>query len=254
MDGLNRLYDNPSVYDLLSSEKMEQVLRSYYRSVFSGRGIRTVHDCSIGTGNLTFPLEENDISISGSDISFEMLNRAKAKAAKRNSRVSLFQADFRELSSSVSSSFDCVMSTGNSLAHVNNEDVRNTLKQMDLVTKPGGYIYFDSRNWEKISRSHQRFYFYNPVIDKDTRTSIYQVWDYNNDGTITFHFIYVYEQDGKINKKEIYSDVYYPFELGFVKSCFYEMGYNDVEVINFPLNNDAPFEDIEWYALISKKS
>ena len=253
MDGSKRLYDNPSVYDLFDSEKMEQVLRAYYASIFSGRVIRTIHDCSFGTGNLTFPIENNNIYITGSDISIDMLNRAEMKAVQRDSRVKLYQADFRELSSIVESKFDCVMSTGNSLAHVPNDDLRATLRQMDLLVNPGGYIYFDSRNWERILKSHQRFYFYNPVIEETCRTNVYQVWDYNSDGTITFNFVYVYEQDGRITKKEIYTDTYYPFGLEFAKSCLCDMGYTNIEVISFPANKDMPFEDMEWYALMAKK-
>ena len=49
-----------------------------------------------------------------------------------------------------SKQFDCVASTGNSLPHVNNDDVLTALEQMNSLVKKGGYLYLDTRNWEKF--------------------------------------------------------------------------------------------------------
>lgn len=95
------------------------------------------------------------------------------------------------------------MSTGNSLPYVPNEEVVDTLHKMDLLVRSGGYIYIDTRNWDKIIREHQRFYFYPPYYEKDVRIDSFQVWDYIEDGRITFNIVYSFEKKKQI---DLFSD------------------------------------------------
>lgn len=55
--------------------------------------------------------------------------------------IELECCDFRTVSGRFSGKFDCVASTGNSLLHVNNEEVLKTLEQMDALVKPGGQVW-----------------------------------------------------------------------------------------------------------------
>lgn len=66
-------------------------------------------------------------------------------------------SDFRDLSCWEDRLFDCVVSSGNFLAYVSNEDVLKTLEQMDAHVKQGGFLCFDSRNWEMIQRENQNY-------------------------------------------------------------------------------------------------
>ena len=72
--------------------------------------------------------------------------------------IELKCCDFRKLSCWEDKQFDCVASTGNSLPHVNNDDVLTALEQMNSLVKKGGYLYLDTRNWEKFSNEKKRFY------------------------------------------------------------------------------------------------
>lgn len=126
------------------------------KSRFSGNEcirnlIYAVLDVSIGTGNQTLPLAEMGIALYGSDLSEEMLKKCRIKANNEELMVNLRKCDFRQLRNSFDQSFDCVISTGNSLPHVTKDEIENVLEQMDLLVYKGGYIYFDMRNWDKIS-------------------------------------------------------------------------------------------------------
>ena len=89
--------------------------------------------------------------------------------------MELKRCDFRDLSAWQDRQFDCVTSTGNSLGYVSNEEVRKVLEEMDAHVRPGGYLCFDSRNWEKIQREKQRFYLYPPFFHEETRINLVQV-------------------------------------------------------------------------------
>lgn len=79
-----------------------------------------------------------------------MIRKCKEKASAAGYEIELKSCDFRKLSCWEGKQFDCVASTGNSLPHVNNDDVLTALEQMNSLVKKGGYLYLDTRNWEKI--------------------------------------------------------------------------------------------------------
>lgn len=110
------VYDRTDIYDLFDSPKKDAQTLSHWQTVFDGRPIRSALDVSIGTGSLTLPLGQLGVSLYGSDLSGSMLARCRKKADERGIAIDLRQSDFRDLTSHFGRSFDCVMSTGNSLA------------------------------------------------------------------------------------------------------------------------------------------
>ena len=132
------VYDRTDIYDLFDSPKKDAQTLSHWQTVFDGRPIRSALDVSIGTGSLTLPLGQLGVSLYGSDLSGSMLARCRKKADERGIAIDLRQSDFRDLTSHFDRSFDCVMSTGNSLAYVTNNEITGVLEQMDALVEPGG--------------------------------------------------------------------------------------------------------------------
>ncbi len=147
---MSQLYDRAEIYDLIENEKRTESIRRDWKQFLGEREIHSLLDVSIGTGGMTLPLQELGIVIFGSDLSEAMLSRCSVKAIAKNKPIELKCSDFRDLSCWKDRLFDCVASTGNALAYVSNEDVLMTLERMDAHVRPGGYLCFDSRNWEKI--------------------------------------------------------------------------------------------------------
>lgn len=168
--------------------------------------------------------------------------------------ITLKQADFRKVSTCFDRQFDCVASTGNSLPHVSNADVLKTLTEMDLLVKPGGWLYFDLRNWDKILRERQRFYLYNPFFDGDTRVNLVQVWDYHDDGTMTFNLLYTFECDRRIVQREIFSEHYYPIPKALLLEQLNAMGYEAVEQHSYPAMQSVKLgTEADWYCVTARK-
>ena len=55
---MTSLYNRADVYDLRFNQQGWDIFREHYRNIFAGTDIRTVLDCSIGSGNLTLELAE----------------------------------------------------------------------------------------------------------------------------------------------------------------------------------------------------
>ena len=251
---MDKLYDRADIYDLIDSEKRTEITRKDWKQFLGSRPIRTFLDVSIGTGSMTLPLQELGIAVYGSDLSKAMLSRCRAKAIAKQNPVELRCSDFRDLSCWNGQLFDCVASTGNALGYVSNDDVIKTLRRMDSLVKPGGWLCFDSRNWEKIRRERQRFYLYNPFFRGETRINLVQVWDQNPDGSMTFNLLYTFERDCKIVQKEIFEEHYHPFKLEMVLQALAEMNYGNIEIRPVPCEiPETDIDRIDWYRLIAQK-
>lgn len=249
------IYDRADIYDLLEDENRSQIYRKHWETILTGRPIETLLDVSIGSGNVTLPVTDLGIRLSGSDLSESMLEKCRKKAEEKHIQPDLQCCDFRTVAGHFSGKYDCVASTGNSLPYVSNADVLLALEQMDMLVKPGGYLYFDVRNWDKILRERRRFYLYNPFFDGDTRINLVQVWDYQENGSMIFNLLYTFEKENRIFQKEEFQEHYIPVSRKLLLDKVKEMGYADIEIMNFPssVQTNVSADELDWYCVIARK-
>lgn len=248
------LYDSADIYDLIENQERYDAYKEHWKSVLENKNIKSMLDVSIGTGSVTLPITELGVSLSGSDLSETMLDRCRKKASDRDMSVELKNSDFRDLKCWHGNKYDMVASTGNSLAYVSNEDVLKTLEQMDALVSDKGYLYFDLRNWDKILKERNRFLLYNPFFVDDTRVNLVQVWDYNDDETMTFNLLYTFEKDNKIFRKEMFEERYTPVARSLLLDKLKELGYGDIQVGCFPFSfKSDEIEKLDWYTVVAHK-
>ncbi|NBJ88066.1 class I SAM-dependent methyltransferase [Acutalibacter sp. 1XD8-36] len=250
------LYDRADIYDLIESEDRYKIFKDHWANVLRGKDIKSLLDVSIGSGSATLPLADLGVNLSGSDLSEKMLANCKRKAEARDFPIELKCCDFRNVSEHFEGPFDCVASTGNSLPYVSNDDLLKTLEQMDSLVKPGGYIYFEIRNWDKILEDKKRLFPYAPFFDGDTRINLTQIWDYNSDGSITFNILYVFERDSRFLQMEVFEEHYIPIKRDVLLGKLEEMGYLDIQLLPYPSKADAldtPIDKLPWYCVAAKK-
>lgn len=250
---MGALYDRADIYGLLDSEGRFAFEREQWSGFLGDRSIQSLLDVSIGSGSMTLPLQGLGIALCGSDLSESMLASCRAKADSAGISIALKRCDFRDLSPWGERLFDCVASTGNALGHVPNGDVLTALEQMDAHVRPGGYLYLDSRNWEKIQREKQRFYLYPPFFRDGTRINLVQVWDHHPDGRITFNLLFTFEREGRILQKEIFQEEYFPFPLELIREKLLALGYGPAEWAPYPAAWQKDFSKTEWYRLVARK-
>lgn len=248
------IYDRADIYDLFDNAERFLEYRKHWETVLQGTGIQSVLDVSIGSGSVTLPLIDLGIALYGSDLSESMLKNCQRKADCKGYTIELKCSDFRNLGCWADKRFDCVASTGNSLPYVENTDVLKTLEQMDSLVKEHGYIYLDVRNWNKILKEKYRFYLYNPIFDGDTRINFLQVWDYNEDESMTFNLLYTFEKNNKIFQKEKFAEHYYPIRQNLIIGKLRELGYADIKIMCFPATADhLDVNSPDWYCILAKK-
>ncbi len=251
---MGTLYNHPDVYDERFTQGANEGYKRHYALMFKNAQITNIHDCSFGTGCLTLCLTQLGYAVSGSDISEPMLERGRGKAVEMGIHVPLTACDFRELSRHVSGKFSCVMSTGNSIVHVDNRDVARVLREMDSLVADGGYLYLDVRNWDRALEARERFQVGTPFFKEDgTRINYFQVWDYNPDSTVTINILQVYERENREIDRKVYEETLYPVSREFLLATLSELGYGDIAVKGVPCFAETPVEDMGWYCLLARK-
>lgn len=252
---MTSIYDRTDIYDLFNYTKSDKDIKRHWQVLLKDKNIKRILDVSIGTGNLSLPIVQMGIELDGSDISKNMLERCKDKSKEKGYNLRLTQCDFRKLDETIIDKYDCVASTGNSLAHVNNSELLKVLEQMDSLVEKEGYIYLDTRNWDKILRDRNRFYLYNPVFKEDERINLVQVWDYNLNNSITFNLLYTFEKDNKIVQREYFEELYYPISRDIIIEKLKNLGYEIIEISPFPaFLEGVDIHSCDWYCIIAKKS
>jgi SAM-dependent methyltransferase len=246
-------YDCPEAHDLLYSEQYENASFDFFKQAFKDFAIRDVLDCTVGTGMHLIPFAKMGCTVTGTDVNQHMLGQCRKNFAQRNLIPQLHKSDILELSQKVRQKFDAVLSTGNSLGHLKPGQLRKGLQEMDKVLKPGGVLYFDTRNWDLILERKQRFYLFNPILRDKGRVNYLQLWDYNKNGSITTNYLIFEEVENKIVSKRQFYTIYYPFKLDSVYGILKEMNYQNIRLFKFGDNSLTDPLKIDWYCIQAVK-
>jgi SAM-dependent methyltransferase len=137
-------------YDILEikpehHERMNRTLEGILRS----HGSKKVHDITCGTGSQLLYLSDKGYTLSGSDLSENMLERAKEKLWGKG--ISLVRGDMR---SDRFGEFDAVISMFNSVGHLGVPDFLKALMNIKDNLLPGGIFVFDIMNTDYLRAGH----------------------------------------------------------------------------------------------------
>ncbi|HYM39480.1 MAG TPA: class I SAM-dependent methyltransferase [Thermoplasmata archaeon] len=194
-----RFYDRfAGKYDLLVSDaRYDQVLPFFVR-LFEAHHVTSVLDCSCGTGQHVIRFAQRGIEATGSDVSREMIRRARRNAAAAGAEVAFVRADFKRLREAFDRTFDCVVCWGNSLDHeLTERGILAALRSMHTVLRDHGILVVQIRNLPKWVREGRRIFpmHFHKEPNGDRRLFIY-VLDFHRT-RVRFHVLSFLELDGK---------------------------------------------------------
>jgi len=164
------------------------------RPILEKHNVKTILDCSCGDGLQAIPLAKQGYSVDGGDISANMLEKAARFAEKESVKISFKQSDFRELENSFPAQYDCVLSCGNSIAHLMSDiDIEKAVTSIYNRINPNGIAVIEMRNYDYMTATKNRFL---PMRINDVqdgfRYSILYVFDYLPE-IIRFNIVYLIE-------------------------------------------------------------
>ena len=173
-------YDDlaPEYDEMTGLEKRFVQERPFFRLLVERFHIATALDAGCGSGFHALLLSELGVEVTAIDASKEMIRLLEKHAGERNMRIDRIVGTFESLNTLVSKKFDAVFSMGNSLAHVlTNQALSRSLRNFHSVLKPGGILFVQLLNYDRILERRER------ILGEKTT------------GTKTFVRFYEYEKD-----------------------------------------------------------
>lgn len=262
------IYDTGALYNQHMSKEDQENFSKFYGQLLSGYDITTIHDCSIGAGGSTLPLAKLGYTVSGSDLNENLLNRAKLNFAANGHSPKLFIADFRYIGDFMDEKVDCLISTGNSLPHVDLKGFEAFLQSASKCLKDQGLLFFDIRNWDTIDRERPIIHAIDPkVMTAEEHRSIYLLFNWHDNGSVTFSFATSTDKNGKhVSLDLISAPAYYPLLKEDISALLEKYGYKLLDWIDVDYlwmgkgmekektgAFDVDFDNIQWYGVFAQK-
>jgi len=199
-----------------------------------------VLDSSCGNGIQATALKRYGLNVIGTDISEEMINLTQQYAKDNNLFFPTKQLSWVELPDNFGEDFDIVFCYGNSICHsANKDELRSNIKALKKVTKNGGKIVIDTRNWDKILKDAVKYTTSDIKIYNNKKYILTYIWylnGFNKRSSVEILFIEI------INNKQTKC---IPFKLDFTPFKYIDF----IEILkacglkivkdNFKLNNDT---------------
>jgi SAM-dependent methyltransferase len=153
---------HPDYYDLMipwdkrltrEIPLLEKVLKEHHAT--------TILDIGCGTGNHAIALAQKGYTVTGLDNSPAMMEYVREKNKGLRLPLSFMLGDFKTLSKTVKTSYSAVIGLGNALAILPDEkSLQKTFKEIYKVLQPGGVLFFQVLNYQRMVATGQ--YDYSP--------------------------------------------------------------------------------------------
>ncbi len=152
-DSVKEFYDSMSEdYDLMTefTERFPRE-RPSFQALVDKFHFRHALDAGSGTGFHSLLLAQLGVQVTAVDISPKMIDSLRGHARQYGLDVKSFVGGFGEIPKIVGGTFDAVFSMGNSLAHAaSREELVSWLRAFDAVLEPGGILFLQNLNYDRI--------------------------------------------------------------------------------------------------------
>lgn len=147
---------------------------------------KTILDCTCWIWTQAIGLAQKGYNVHATDISTEAINRAIIESKKRNTNITFYISDIRNLETEVKWIFDTVISCDNSLPHLlTNDDLFLAAKNILTKMKSGSLFICGIRDYDQILKSKTKNTIPNIKSFWEKRVISFQVWDWTENNIYT---------------------------------------------------------------------
>jgi glycine/sarcosine N-methyltransferase len=221
--------ENPEqFYDSLADEYDEMTgledrfkkERPYYQKLVDQFGLKTALDAGCGTGFHSILLAQLGVQLTATDISEQMLLQTEKNAEGKSVQVNTIRTSFQKLGESVHQTYDAIFCLGNSLPHLLSErELIDALKGFQKVLHPGGRLFLQMLNYDRILQERERI---QNIKEVDGKIFI-RFYDYTNE-TILFNILSI-KKTKDVFKHSIHTVRLYPWRSSEVVRILKNTGF-----------------------------
>jgi SAM-dependent methyltransferase len=197
----------------------------------TGRG-RAVLDASCGTGINAEVLARRGFDVWATDGSEAMIEEAAARFRREQLAIPLRRCLWADLPDTLAERFDVVLCVGNSLVHAAGRDAMvAALTGLRRMTRPGGHVVIDSRNWEKLNAERRIVRVAERVITRNGRRCLsFYAWEIPErlQDEHVAHIVFVFE-NGEETETHEYPISFRPFTVAELRERLELAGLREVD-------------------------
>ncbi len=204
-------------------------------------------DCACGVGADAVALARRGYRVWGSDGSEAMLAKARQRITEAGLELPLEVCRWQDLPGCFEERFDFMLCLGNSVSHLQGDDMIEAFRGMAAVLGPGGLLVVNARNWEKLRREQPPLTFPEQVLQRDGRRCIpLYVWSYaaDWDGLHRVDIVFLFETDGRLKGRR-HELTFWPFRLGDLRDRLAAGGLRVVD--------DTYRPEADWYEVVAER-
>ena len=147
-----------------------------------------VLDCACGIGTQSLGLAMEGFDVTGCDVSYGAIQRARSEASKRGLSIPFSVANMMQLSAIPDSSFDAVICIDNSLPHLEtDEQLLQAAQQAYGKLRPGSSFIGSIRDYDRFVVERPKVQGPSFYSDNGRRRIVFQIWDWANERRYRFH-------------------------------------------------------------------
>lgn len=249
------LYDEFSgLYDLMVC--WDNRLRNesaFFKELFQRRGVKRIVDAACGTGVHAILFADWGYDVTGTDLSGEMLRKAKANAGKSRKNIRFVRAGFGQLRGRLQGRFDAVTCLGNSLPHLlTASDLADALGDIYSVLDVGGVFVTQNRNYDKVWKEKERFMPLEVAAMDGREILFFRLLDFYED-IIGFNIVTFTKEEGRWSYT-VNSTRHRPVLRDELEMLLREVGFSEIQLLgDFQGRAFDPRESVDLIAVARKQ-
>ena len=213
-------------YDRLTNDVDYEATVEFYMQILEREGLkpRTVLDLACGTGSVTKILAEMGFSVTGVDMSEEMLTEAFMKVQDLPNPPRFICQKLQELY--VPRGVDLAVCALDSLDYITNpDDCAEAIRRTYKALNPGGIFIFDVNTPEKLRAMDDQIF-----LDEDD--DVYCVWrgEFDEDTNICTYAMDLFQRSGNVWQRSYEEHCEYAYSQQQLTTYLKAAGFTRIEV------------------------
>lgn len=213
-------------YDRLTNDVDYEATVEFYKQILEREGLkpRTVLDLACGTGSVTKILAEKGFSVTGVDMSEEMLTEAFMKVQDLPNPPRFICQKLQELY--VPRGVDLAVCALDSLDYITNpDDCAEAIRRTYKALNPGGIFIFDVNTPEKLRAMDDQIF-----LDEDD--DVYCVWrgEFDEDTNICTYAMDLFQRSGNVWQRSYEEHCEYAYSQQQLMTYLKAAGFTRIEV------------------------
>ena len=223
---MNAYHALAASYDRLTNDVDYEATVEFYKQILEREGLkpRTVLDLACGTGSVTKILAEMGFSVTGVDMSEEMLTEAFMKVQDLPNPPRFICQKLQELY--VPRGVDLAVCALDSLDYITNpDDCAEAIRRTYKALNPGGIFIFDVNTPEKLRAMDDQIF-----LDEDD--DVYCVWrgEFDEDTNICTYAMDLFQRSGDVWQRSYEEHCEYAYSQQQLMTYLKAAGFTRIEV------------------------